>query len=54
MNVDWGFAAQVGGVGFGMVFVLLCLLAAIIWLTGVVVSRTVASESEEATSKKGR
>jgi Na+-transporting methylmalonyl-CoA/oxaloacetate decarboxylase gamma subunit len=38
MAVDWGFAVQVGGMGFGMVFVLLIILAVVIWLTGLVVN----------------
>ena len=40
MGVDWGFAGQVGGMGFGMVFGLLIILAIVIWLTGIVVIKT--------------
>ena len=40
MGVDWGFAGQVGGTGFGMVFALLIILAIVIWLTGRLVSKT--------------
>ncbi len=39
MEVDWGFAGQVGGVGFGMVFALLIVLAVVIWLVGLVLSK---------------
>ncbi len=37
--VDWGQAGQIGGVGFGLVFVILIILAVVIWLVGVVVAR---------------
>ena len=47
MIIDWGFAGQVGGMGFGMVFVLLILLAFIIWLTGKVVNRPPAVKTED-------
>ena len=53
MGVDWGFAGQVGGVGFGMVFVLLILLAAVIWLTGLIVTKTGAAKVEEINKKEG-
>ena len=39
MGVDWGFAGQIGGVGFGMVFMLLIILTIVIWLTGIVLSK---------------
>ena len=39
MVIDWGFAGQVGGAGFGMVFALLIILALVIWLTGRLVNR---------------
>ena len=40
MVVDWAFAGQVGGMGFGMVFILLIILAVVIWLTGLVIIKT--------------
>jgi len=39
VDIDWGFAGLVGGIGFGMVFVLLLILAAVIRLTGAAVNR---------------
>ena len=39
MGIDWGFAGQIGGVGFGMVFMLLIILTIVIWLTGIVLSK---------------
>ncbi len=53
MGVDWGFAGQVGGVGFGMVFGLLIILAVVIWLTGKVVNKTSAGKNENDNAKKG-
>ena len=48
MGIDWGFAGQVGGAGFGMVFALLIILAAVIWLTGRLVNR-----KRDTTEEKG-
>jgi len=46
MGVPWGQAALVGGVGFGMVFALLIILAIVIWLTGLVVNKSIAGDAE--------
>jgi len=32
MGVDWGFAVQVAVAGFGIVFLLLIILAILVWL----------------------
>lgn len=53
MEIDWGFAGQVGGVGFGMVFALLIILAVVIWLTGRVVNRTSADKNKADNTRKG-
>ena len=53
MGVDWGFAGLVGGVGFGMVFALLIILALAIWLTGLVVNKIGADKSRTDNAKKG-
>lgn len=53
MAVPWGQAVQVGGVGFGMVFALLVILAIIIWLTGLVLGKTSLGKSEADINKKG-
>ncbi|GAI50930.1 unnamed protein product, partial [marine sediment metagenome] len=50
---DWGFAGQVGAVGFGVVFALLVILAVVIWLTGLVVSKTSADKNETDRTKEG-
>jgi Na+-transporting methylmalonyl-CoA/oxaloacetate decarboxylase gamma subunit len=53
MVVDWGFAGQVGGAGFGMVFALLIILAIVIWLTGLLVKKTRSTEDESDDNQKG-
>ncbi|MFH1002961.1 MAG: OadG family protein [Chloroflexota bacterium] len=42
MAVDWGFAAQVGGLGFGLVFAVLIILALVIRLVSLVIGRFAA------------
>ena len=53
MGVDWGFAGQVGGIGFGMVFILLVILAVVIRLTGLVVNKTSTDKKKTDNAKKG-
>ena len=53
MEVSWGQALQVGGVGFGMVFALLVILAIVIWLTGLVLSKVSSGKGETGDKKKG-
>lgn len=53
MAVPWGQALQVGGVGFGMVFVLLIIIALMIWLTGLVLGKISLGKSEAGIKKKG-
>ena len=53
MDVDWSFAAQVGGAGFSIVFALLVILAIVIWLTGMVVNKTSTDKNETDNTKKG-
>ncbi len=53
MAVDWGFAGQVGGVGFGIVFVVLVILAVVMWLTGLVVRKIGTGKEETSNNKKG-
>ena len=54
MGVDWGFAGQVGGVGFGMVFALLIILAVFVWLTGLVLNKLSADKNKKTDDvKKG-
>ena len=53
MGIDWGFAGQVGGIGFGMVFALLIILAILIWLTGLLVKKTGGTTDENDENQKG-
>lgn len=50
--IDWAFAGKVGGTGFGMVFVVLILLAVILWLVGLVFKKIEAGEKEKETGEK--
>ena len=53
MEVPWGQALQIGGVGFGMVFALLVILAVVIWLVGLVLGKISMGKSETGDKKKG-
>jgi len=53
MAVDWGFAGQIGGFGFGLVFGVLIILAVAIWLVGLVLSKIGAGKGEAEDKKKG-
>ena len=53
MDVPWEQALQVGGVGFGMVFALLVVLAIVIWITGRVFGKVGIDGSETDDRKKG-
>ncbi len=39
MEVDWAQAWQIGGIGFGLVFAVLVILALAMWLTGLVLGK---------------
>jgi Na+-transporting methylmalonyl-CoA/oxaloacetate decarboxylase gamma subunit len=51
--IDWGFAGQVGGIGFGGVFAVLIILALAIWLVGLVIRKISPSKVETSDKKKG-
>ena len=53
MAVDWGFAGQIGGVGFGIVIAVLIILAVAMWLIGLVFSKIETDNGETTDSKKG-
>ena len=53
MDVLWGQALQIGGVGFATVFALLILLAIVIWLTGIVLGKIYTGKSKTTSKKKG-
>jgi len=53
MAVDWGQAAQIGGVGFGTVFLVLVILALALWLTGLIFNKIGTGADEPTDTKKG-
>ncbi len=53
MEVSWGQALQIGGIGFGLVFAVLIILALAIWLTGLMVSKIGTGKAEASDKKKG-
>jgi Na+-transporting methylmalonyl-CoA/oxaloacetate decarboxylase gamma subunit len=53
MAVDWSFAGQIGGIGFGLVFAVLVILALAIWLTGLILGKISAGKAEAGDQKKG-
>jgi Na+-transporting methylmalonyl-CoA/oxaloacetate decarboxylase gamma subunit len=48
MSVDWGRAFQIGGVGFGTVFLVLGILAAAIVLIAIAARRIGRSKSKDS------
>lgn len=52
MAVDWGFAGQIGGVGFALVFVVLIVLAIAVWLVGMVINKISTRKKDEAGDEK--
>jgi len=53
MTVDWVFAGQVGGVGFGAVFIILIILGIVIWLVGRILNKMDTSVQKADEKKKG-
>lgn len=52
-SANWGDAWRVAGVGFGIVFVVLIILAVAIWVTGIIVKKMEArNAAKEAEQKK--
>ncbi len=53
MPIDWGFAGQIGGIGFSLVFIVLSILALAIWLVGIVLRKISPDKGEAGDQKKG-
>ncbi len=51
--IDWALAWKIGGIGFGMVFVVLIILAIILWLVGMVFRKIEAGKENTGGDKKG-
>jgi len=52
MEVSWVQAVQVGVIGFSTVFIVLVILAVVIWLTGLVVNKTSGGKNETDETEK--
>ncbi|MBG7616854.1 MAG: OadG family protein [Chloroflexi bacterium] len=50
-DVDWAEAFEIGGLGFGLVIVVLMILALVMWLMGLLLKRYTSEEETEAESK---
>jgi len=53
MGVDWGQAGQVGGVGFGIVFLVLIALSIAMWITGLILKKVAPGKEAPGNTKKG-
>ena len=53
MAVDWGYALKIGGIGFGVVFLVLIILAVVITIVGLVNKRLEQNKKEKAVQKGG-
>lgn len=53
MAVNWGFAGQIGGVSFGLVFAILIILALAIWIIGLIINKIGANKAEASDKKEG-
>ena len=53
MGIDWGHAYQVGGVGFGLVFVVLIFLAVVMWVSGIIIKKIESGATDAGEKKKG-
>ena len=51
MEINWAEALKVGGIGFGMVFAVLALLAVAIWLIGLLMMKLDARDKKAAEDK---
>ena len=52
MEIDWVKAWQTGGIGFGLVFVVLTILAVATWLVSLVIKRKSSGGDETETEKE--
>ena len=47
MAIDWGEAVRIGLMGFGVVFLVLVILASAIWLSGLVLRKIESKKDDE-------
>jgi len=53
MDVTWGEAFRIGGMGFGFVFMILIILAVAVFLVGLALRRATRGKGEANSEKKG-
>lgn len=53
MAIDWGYAGQIGGLGFGFVFLVLIILSLVMWLVGLAVRKIGSGKAEAEVNKQG-
>ena len=53
MTIDFGFTGQIGGFDFGLVFVVLTILAVAVWLIGLVIDKNTAGKDKVGDTQKG-
>jgi Na+-transporting methylmalonyl-CoA/oxaloacetate decarboxylase gamma subunit len=51
MDIDWVEAWQISGIGFGLVFVILAILAIVTWLFSILLNKK-SSTNDEAEARK--
>jgi len=49
----WGQVGQIGGISFGLVFMVLITLAFVVWLIGLVVGKISTGKEETGDKQKG-
>ena len=52
MEIEWAKAWQTGSIGFGLVFVVLAILAVVTWLVSLVINRDGGDSGEAETEKE--
>ena len=50
--IDWGLAGKIAGGGFGLVFLILAILALVVWLIGLGVRRFSKSSSKSEEKRR--
>ena len=51
MAIDWGEAVRIGLMGFGVVFLVLVILASAIWLSGLVLRKIESKKDKNAVTE---
>jgi Na+-transporting methylmalonyl-CoA/oxaloacetate decarboxylase gamma subunit len=54
MDISWSEAFRIGGLGFGLVFTVLVLLASVIWISGRLIKRFLPPEAESESKKDSK